>query len=153
MCSISPAAVRRLIGGVDFMRYSFCKNSVFCAFFFVFFFLGTISGILLLQAILSSDCLWLRDYCLLINRSNSPMLLYSVWFFALPFLAAVFIFFMPYKNKLYPILFFLRGCVMSYSIGAHQLLELSYVNMLIFQFLLFPAFFMLCRRLWSSAPV
>lgn len=141
-----------LIGGVVFMRYSFCKNSVFCVQFFTFFFLGTICGILLLRVMLISDCAWLREYCACLRIARFGNRILMIWFLFLPLLAAVGLYFIPHRNNLFPILFFVRGCLLSYAVGATYTQGLPLGDILFCNLLMLPLFFALCRRLWSDAP-
>ena len=131
------------------MRFSFCKNSVFCAIFLVLFFLGTICGIFLLRCVLVANSDFLSDYCLSLRavKMRSPWLL--LWFHLLPFLSAFAVSFLPNKDKFLFVLIFLRGCVSAYAISACYALGLSLANILVRDFLLLPVFYWFCRKLWS----
>lgn len=138
------------MGGDRIMRLSFCKNSVFCVLFYVSFFLGTICGVLFLRCMLVNNYLWLSAYCHELQRTAPNSFLLLGWFQLLPFLAAVLIYFLPHKDKLFPALIFLRGCISAYTVGAYYMLDVPLADILLYSLLLFPAFFAVCRWLWGT---
>ena len=131
------------------MRFSFCKNSVFCILFLLFFSLGTICGVLLLHCVLRSDSQWVRAYCTALASQGGRGAFLNLWFLLLPFLAAFAIMLLPGGDKLLPVLFFLRGCVCTYSIGACLALQIPLTGILLRNLFLLPAFYAFSRKLWS----
>ncbi len=146
----APLILRILKRGACGMRFSFCKKSLFSILFLVFFFLGTICGILLLRFILICDNSWMTAYCLTLESSGPSRGLMSLWFHLWPFLSALAIYFLPHKDKLFLVLFFLRGCICAYTIGAYYAMGVPLMDVVLKNLLIFPVFFAFCRRLWSS---
>ena len=134
------------------MRFSFCKKSVFCALFFVFFLLGTICGMFLLRCLVLERQMWLFDYCSVLRRTSNTNLVSLLWFQVIPLLGAVAVYFLPYKDRLFPILFFIRGCLLSYSCGAFCTSGIPFWDTVLLNALLLPAFYGLCRWLWCKDP-
>ena len=134
------------------MRFSFCRNSVFCALFFSFFLIGTICGIFLLRCMLQSDRLWLMTYCSVLSRVSSAGIFPELGFHLTPMLLAAVIYFLPYKDRLFPVLFFFKGCLLSYSFGAFSTLGVPFWDIVLRNVLLLPVFYRLCRLLWHKSP-
>lgn len=130
------------------MRFSFCKKSVFCILFLLFFALGTICGVLFLRCLLTEDVTWLRSYCAELDHSNRSGVLLTLWFLLLPFLGAFAVGLTPFKDKLFPALFFLRGCFCVYAVGAFYTLGIPLTGILLRNLVLLPIFYAVCRELW-----
>ena len=149
MMFFTPFELRKLKGGALSVRFSFCKKSLFSIQFLFFFFCGTISGVLLLRCLLHADGFWLAAYCADLQKVAPKSFWMFLWFLLLPFLCAIAIGFSPYKKKLFPILFFLRGCVYAYTVGAYYSAGVSLFGILLRSMLFIPVFFTLCYWLWD----
>lgn len=132
------------------MSNSFCKNSAFCALFFLFFAIGTICGNFLLRFILTGDSTWLYAYCSSLQAADPSSFFLLLWFCLLPFGLALVIYFLPCKDRLFPALFYLQGLVSAYTIGAFVALGISLTGILIVDLFLLPAFYSFCRKLWGT---
>lgn len=131
------------------MGNSFCKNSAFCALFFLFFAIGTICGVFLLRFILTSDSNWLYTYCSLLQVATPSNFFLFGWFRLLPFGLALVIYLLPCRDRLFPVLFYLQGLISAYTVGAFLALGISFTGILFFNLLLFPAFYSFCGKLWG----
>ncbi len=132
------------------MSNSFCKNSAFCALFFLFFAIGTICGSFLLRFILTSDSTWLYAYCSSLQAADSSSFFLLIWLRLLPFGLALVFYFLPCKDRLFPILICLQGFLSAYTIGAFVALGIFLNGILVFDLVLFPVFYSFCRKLWGS---
>ena len=132
------------------MRFSFCKNSVFCVLFLLFFLMGTICGVFLLRCLIVADRQWLAFYCCELDRLMPTSLFLRIWFQLIPFLVALVIRLSSCQDKLYPVLFFIRGCLITYSIGALLINDVVVTRVLLRNVLMLPAFYAFCRWLWCE---
>jgi len=100
------------------MFLSKCKKSVFCAYFFVFFFLGTISGIFCYQLLISSNASLLQQYSGTISSALFEDKCSAVFSAVRPFLViAVLALFEHGYRVIFPYLF-IRAFLSAYTAAA-----------------------------------
>lgn len=133
------------------MQFVFCKKSVFCALFLIFFLLGTICGILLFRSILKSDYLWLCFYCRLLEQYLSGFSFASIFYLLLPFFVLYFVSLLPSGEWFVLGIVFLRGCIFSYFTSAAYFCSVSSRPLMFAALFLFPLFAHLSHGLFCSA--
>ena len=127
------------------MQGLFCRKSVFSITFLLFFCVGTICGVLLLQFFLDSDPLWLSAYSQEIFHSSSLRSLHGILFRLWP-LALVFSAGLAGLQRIgfLPLILF-RGCMASYTAAAYYLSGNIFFGFILPECVLLVGFYLICR--------
>lgn len=132
------------------MRFSFCKNSVFCVIYFFLFFIGTICGVVLLRYALRSDIRWLNSYCLALRSAEPASIWLAAWFRFLPIMVLIAIYFLPHRNKLISLFILFQSCLCTYTVGMCFILDQPQFDVLVRNCLFFPVLYFVAQRLWIT---
>ena len=130
-----------------------CRKSVFCILFLLFFFLGTICGILLFRCLAGSASEWVKAYCqVLVQQQNHGVFwLFVTW--CRPMLLAGLTGLVPWGDRVLPVLIAGRGLLMAYAAAALYACGQP-VMWLVFRGLaLLPLFYLVCRWAYYAFPV
>ena len=93
-----------------------CRNSVFGILFLLWFFFGTICGVLLFR-LSGMSSRWVRAYCAALEAEQAR-LLPAVCTWIRPLLAVPVLALVPWGIRVMPWLIAWRGCVMAFSASA-----------------------------------
>lgn len=96
------------------MRFSKCKNSVFCAVFLFCIFIGTICGVLLFRVFLEHNCSWPEAYFYELLYTPLKDFRLSFVVSAAPLLLVYISSFFSFRNKFLLIFIIWKGCCCSY---------------------------------------
>lgn len=126
------------------MHFYKCKNSVFCICFLIFFFLGTICGVLCFRCQMIRNGPWILAFSKELSSSVSPLFVKNavILFRSLLLLLAMAL--LPWGYRLVFPLIALRGFLMSYYFSALWIGECNVLFMVLLETLLMPAYYMMC---------
>lgn len=127
-----------------------CRNSLFGILFLVWFFLGTICGVLLFR-LTGVSGYWVRTYCSLLEKASAGCAS-VVWSWIRPLLVAAVLATVSWGERVLPWLIGWRGCLMAFSASACYLGGWDACPVVLRGLLLLPLFYGVCRfcRLNSS---
>lgn len=95
-----------------------CKISVFCGFLLLCFSAGTICGVLCFRVLFRSCGNWIAGYYIGFAHSGAPAFLHLFFSRLRPFLIISLVSVWSARNRLIPVLVFLRGSAVSYLLSA-----------------------------------
>ena len=124
----------------------FCKKSVFCILYLIFFFLGTICGVLLVRSFSAAEGPWLVSYCGALSACSAGMWRLLAW--VRPLVLAWLAGLSGFGCRLIPWLIALRGALMAYEAAACCVCGQSPRGVLLRGLVILPLFFSLCRQGW-----
>ncbi len=149
----SPGSVFILLWRGCFMRFSFCKNSVFSILFLVSFLLGTICGVLLFRAVYVLHPGWIEDYGSALVQAASHAGLSRFLFALMPFLVLFLFGVFSEGYRLVPVLIAARGCFLCYYLSCCQVSGSGGGPVLFRNLILLPVFYLLSRYIWVYCPL
>ena len=127
------------------MEALFCRKSVFSITFLVFFCVGTICGVLLLQFFLDADPLWLSAYGKALSRGNGLWSFRRILFLLWPPALAAAVGVAGLQGAGYPLLILMRGCTASYTAAAYYLSGHGFFDFVLPECVLLVCFYLICR--------
>ena len=128
----------------------FCKKSVFCILYLVFFFLGTICGVLLFWYFSGTHAAWIRSYCSALADAPCPGPALRLLFVSWPLLAVIALGIMPVGKRLILPFVLFRGILLAYSAAAFYICGRSFGGQLLWELAVLPVFFYLCERFYEK---
>ena len=125
-----------------------CKNSVFCVFFLLCFFVGTICGTLIFRIIFNLHGAWVGAYYADLYRDgeNSFFCLFASCL--RPLVSALLLGSLSYRKRLIPALIALRGCGISYFLCFAICAQCRILPVLVTEITVLAAFFCVCHFLY-----
>lgn len=130
-----------------------CKKSVFCIYFLILLFCGTISGIFCFRCIWGTDNTWLISYSRSLALSAGILDIGTCLCLLRPYFVLVLVSFLPRSNCVMLVLIFLRGFLTSYYCSALWSGGCEVSQIILRCAVLLPAFFLIgnwlyCRRIY-----
>lgn len=136
----------------NLLRYK-CKKSVFCILFLIYFFLGTICGVILFHCLLGTHSPWIPAYCEALGNLEHPGVVTLLFFWCRPLALAVLLGLSPLGSRLVPLLILARGCLSAYLTSFYYASGLSPLSAVLRWLILLPVFYMLCRWAYYASDV
>ena len=127
------------------MRLYKCKNSVFCVFFLLCFFVGTICGALLFRIFVRLHRVWIEVYCAELFSNEKASYLQLLLSGVRPILLIPIISCFTFGKRIIPFLIMLRGCGVAYLLSAAFCAQCGMFPLILWQFFLLVSFFCVCR--------
>lgn len=133
---------------------NFCKNSVFCILFLVFFFLGTICGIFIFYYYIDENASWLSMYMSELSECDFRFCICSLISIVRPFLLVYLVWLTPVHRVFIFVPVFCRGMLFSFCLSAQIATTGSLTSCLLLNLIVLPLFFSFCRYLfWLRGSV
>jgi len=120
-----------------------CKNSVFCVFLFISFFLGTISGVFCFQCLLNEVRTWIRVYCEEVSLGANLNIRSAVFAFVRPFVFMGVFIIHPVGYKIVFPAAALRGFLTSYYISALWIGDCDLCLIILRELVVLPLYFLM----------
>lgn len=131
----------------------FCKKSVFCILYLIFFFLGTICGVLLFWYFSKTHSLWIASYCSALTQAPYPDLVSRLLFVCWPVFAVIALGLLPGGRRMILPFVLFRGCLLAYAAAAFYVCGRSFGGQLLWEMAVLPVFFCLCDRFYRKPSI
>ena len=132
---------------------NFCKNSVFCILFLVFFFFGTICGVFLFSYYIDKNASLLSIYMRELSEHDAQFYISLLISMLRPFLLVYLLWLLPFHHMFVFVPVFCRGLLFSFYLSAQIATAGSIISCLFLNLFALPLFFCFCRCLfWKRGP-
>ncbi len=148
----SPGGIFILLWRGDFMRFSFCKNSVFSILFLVSFLSGTICGVLLFRAVYVLHPVWITEYGRTLVECASILGFSNMFFVLMPFFLLLLLGMFSLGYRLIPIFVACRGCLLSYFLSCCFVSGIGGGVILRRNLVLLPLLYLISLHIWVYRP-